>query len=98
MQPVRCRQGLGLPTRQAIFKFIQRLPHRVGVGDLGIVHKRDVSDAPTLQGKIGDYGGFLMNISQAVPLEISKRGLALGQLGNLKTQETQEIELCRVHV
>ena len=57
-----------------------------------------MSDAPTLHGKTGDYGGFLMNISQAVSLEISKRGLALGQLGDLKTQETQEIELCRVHV
>ena len=56
-----------------------------------------MSDAPTLHGKTGDYGGFLMNISQDVSLEISKRRLALGQLGNLKIQETLEIELCRVH-
>lgn len=50
LEPVCCSQGLGLTTHQAIFKFIQRLPHRVGIGDLGIVHKCDVSDAPTLHG------------------------------------------------
>lgn len=37
--------------------------------------------------KLGDRGGFLMDIAQGVSLQISKRGLALGQPGNTEIQE-----------
>lgn len=72
LEPLCCSQGLGLATHQTIFKLIQRLPHRVGVGDLGIVHKCDMSDAPALHGD----GRLWHAPDKYMFLQVSRKGFA----------------------
>lgn len=66
LQPLRCRERLGFAPTEAVFKFIQRLPHGIGVGDLGVVHKRDVPDTPALRGD-GRSGWVSGDTSQGFP-------------------------------
>lgn len=50
-QPLHGSQGLGLASSEAVLKLVERLAHRVGVRDLGVVHERDVPHSPPLDDK-----------------------------------------------
>lgn len=50
-ESVDSSHGFGLASSETVFKLVERLPHGIGVRDLGIVYKCDVSHSPSLENK-----------------------------------------------